>query len=374
MAGGEKGPRLEHQTCPKGAALDDTRNLGQGSAPETGDQTISTSGIIGVVGGGAWGTALAAAAAAGGNRVRLWAREQAVVDAINTVHVNSVFLPDCPLDPAIMAVSDYSDLVDCEALLMVVPTQFLRAVLTDMLAVTPTLPPLVICAKGIEIASGKLLSDVVAEIAPGHPTAILSGPTFAAEVARGLPCALTLAASDTELLTRLQDQLGTPGFRIYSSTDFIGAQVGGAVKNVLAVATGIVAGLALGENARAALITRGMEEIFRFGDVLGAERQTLAGLSGLGDVLLTCSSKQSRNFSLGFEIGEGRPMDDILKSRNTVAEGAHTAAILAPLAAKLTVDMPIMQAVYHILHEKGDVTATMNAMLNRPLKEEHSPL
>jgi glycerol-3-phosphate dehydrogenase (NAD(P)+) len=214
------------------------------------------------------------------------------------------------------------------------------------------------------------LSDILLEVLPFNPIAVLSGPTFAIEVARGQPCALTLACLDEKTVFELADLIATPTFRPYQSTDIVGAQIGGAIKNVLAIATGIVSGLELGENARAAVITRGLAEMARFGEVFGAEGETMMGLSGLGDLILTCSSTQSRNMSLGKAIGEGKTFAEIMAGRISVAEGAHTVEIVYKIAQDKNIDMPITAAVYKILKEGKDVNAVMHDLLARPITLE----
>lgn len=323
---------------------------------------------IGVVGGGAWGTALAQVAVAQGP-VTLWAREPDVVAGINERHVNDLFLPGIALSPAIRATTDLVDLATCDALLLVTPAQHLRAVLSGLDSAGR---PLVLCAKGIEASSMKLMSEVAAEVAPNAPLAVLSGPTFAHEVAKGLPTAVTLASSDEVLGEALAQRLALPTFRPYWSADVIGAEVGGAVKNVLAIACGVVAGRALGENAKAALISRGFAEMLRFGLAKGAAPTTLSGLSGLGDLVLTCSSTASRNMSLGIALGQGQRAADILAERRTVAEGAHTAPVLLAAAAALGVEMPITQAVVDLLDDRIAVDEAVGRLLRRPLRSEQS--
>ncbi len=321
---------------------------------------------IGVIGGGAWGTALAQVAA-GNGPVRLWARETDVVDGINSRHENTLFLPNVPLSPAIVATNDLADLRDCAALLVVTPAQHLRSVLAGIDA---DALPLVLCSKGIEAGSGELMSEVAADIAPHAPIAVLSGPTFAAEVARGLPTAVTLACADAAVRDRLTARLARPAFRPYASDDVIGAEVGGAVKNVLAIACGVVVGRKLGENAKAALISRGFAEMQRFGIAKGARRETLGGLSGLGDLVLTCSSAQSRNMSLGMGLGEGKSAAELLDNRRTVAEGAFTAPVLLAAAVALGVDMPITRAVADRLAGRMTVDQVIETLLARPLRDE----
>jgi len=325
---------------------------------------------IGVLGAGAWGTALAAAAVKAGRDTLLWAREPEVVESINAAHENTLFLKGIPLDPALKATGSYADLSDRDAILVVSPAQHLRSMVKELKSHIGPNAPLVICSKGIEVATGKLLSEVIEETAPENPVAVLSGPTFAAEVARGLPCALTLACRDKAIGDSLVQALGQPMLRPYYNADIIGAQIGGAIKNVLAIATGIVAGLGIGENARAAVITRGLAEIVRFGGLYGAKQETLMGLSGLGDLILTCSSTQSRNMSLGKAIGEGRKFAEIMAERNSVAEGAHTVEIVYKIAADKGLDLPITTAVYDILKQGKNVRDVMDALLARPFTDE----
>ena len=321
---------------------------------------------IGVIGGGAWGTALAQVSAQGGEPVTLWAREPEVVAAINANQENPLFLAGVSLSPAIHATGDLDDLASCDALLVVVPAQHVRAVLAGM-AIGAT--PLVLCAKGIEAGTRLLISEVVAAVQPGAPIAVISGPTFALEVAAGLPTAITLACVDEALGAALGGRLALPAFRPYFSTDVIGAEIGGAVKNVLAIACGVVEGAGLGQNARAALIARGFAEMTRFGLARGARAETLAGLSGLGDLVLTCSSTSSRNFSLGIGLGEGRLARDLLADRRTVAEGAFTAPVLREAAEAAGIDMPVTEAVCALL-DGAHVRDVVGALLSRPLSRE----
>lgn len=321
---------------------------------------------IGVIGGGAWGTALAQVAASNGETL-LWAREEDVAAAINGSHENKLFLPGIPLDPAIRATTKLAALRDCDAWLVVTPTQHMRSVLEQA---PRTGVPLLLCAKGIEERSGKLVHDVARELCPDATIAVLSGPTFAHEVARGLPTAVTLAAEDIACAEQLRDRIARPEFRIYVSDDVAGAEVGGAVKNVLAIACGVVEGRGLGQNARAALIARGFAEMTRFGLARRARRETLAGLSGLGDLVLTCSSTSSRNYSLGKGIGEGRPASELLADRHTVAEGAFTAPVLARIAREEGIDMPIVQAVADLIAGRASVDAVLEGLLSRPPKAE----
>ena len=325
---------------------------------------------IGILGGGAWGTALAAVAAKAGRDTLLWAREPEVVDAVNSHHENTMFLPGIALDPKLKATNQLAEMADRDAVLLVTPAQYTRAMAKDLAKYLQPNVPLIICSKGIEVSTGNLLSTVLGEAAPGHPVCVLSGPTFAGEVARGLPCAVTLAVDDQVLGQHLVAALGLPTFRPYLSSDIVGAQIGGAIKNVLAIATGVAAGLGTGENARAAVITRGLAEIVRFGNLYGARRETLMGLSGLGDLILTCSSTQSRNMSLGKAIGEGKTLDEIMAERNSVAEGAHTVDIVYKIAQEKKLDMPITNAVYRILKEGRAAKEVMDNLLARPFTGE----
>lgn len=325
---------------------------------------------IGIIGGGAWGTALALTARRAGRAVVLWAREPDVVGAINRDHVNPLFLPDVPLDPAIRATQELDDAAAADALLLVAPAQHLRSLTRGLARHVAASTPVVICTKGIEEKSGALMSEVGATELPGAAIAVLSGPTFAGEVARGLPTAVTLAADDAELGQRLIAALGTRSFRPYLSDDRVGAEIGGAVKNVLAIACGIVTGRQLGDNARAALITRGLAEMVRLALAKGGRAETLMGLSGLGDLVLTCTGLQSRNHSLGVALGEGRALKDVLAERRSVAEGVTSAAAATALARRLGVDMPITTAVDDILHRGAAVDQAIAALLARPFKSE----
>ncbi|MBO81614.1 NAD(P)H-dependent glycerol-3-phosphate dehydrogenase [Citromicrobium bathyomarinum] len=327
---------------------------------------------VAVLGGGAWGTALAqmlASPSDDGNarEVLLWALEPEVVEDINTNHRNSRFLPSAQLAPNIRATGDLKDVADAGTILAVVPAQHLRSVLADLPGFSGDL---VICAKGIEQSTGALMSDVAAQASPQATLAALSGPTFAHEVADGLPAAVTLAcAGGKAQWERLSPVIARPHFRPYYSDDLVGAEIGGAVKNVLAIACGVVDGLALGQNARNALIARGFAEMVRFGEALGAQRATLTGLCGLGDLVLTCSSTSSRNFSLGKAIGEGESAAALMADRQTVAEGAHTAPVLQRLAREKGIEMPIVDAVVALLDGAG-ARSIVDDLLSRPLTTE----
>ena len=322
---------------------------------------------LGIIGGGAWGTALAQVASAGGRETLLWALEAEVVDSINRARQNELFLPGIQLNQTIHATKDLVDLNACDAWLVVTPAQHMRAVLEQA---SERDQPMVLCSKGIEEKSGELLHQVAKQACPNAPVAVLSGPTFAHEVARGLPTAVTLAAEDLQLAERLRERIAQPTFRVYVSDDVAGAEIGGAVKNVLAIACGVVEGKGLGQNARAALIGRGFAEMTRFGLAFGAKRETLAGLSGLGDLVLTCSSTSSRNYSLGKGIGEGQSATELLSDRKTIAEGAFTAPVLARLAREKGVDMPIVDAVDALIAGRATVDQALDALLSRPPRAE----
>jgi glycerol-3-phosphate dehydrogenase (NAD(P)+) len=321
---------------------------------------------LGVIGAGAWGTALAQVAVKGGE-VLLWARNPVLAAAINATHANEPYLPGVALDPTIRATSDLGALADCDALLSVTPAQHMREILGR---VEVGERPLLLCSKGIEAGTMALMSDAAAEVCPDAPIAVLSGPTFASEVARGLPTAITLACTDERVAAQRAARIAQPGFRPYRSTDVVGAEIGGAVKNVLAIACGVVEGARLGKNARAALIARGFAEMTRFGLARGAKARTLAGLSGLGDLVLTCSSEQSRNFSLGVGLGEGRSIDELMRGRRTVAEGAATAPVLVQAADAVGVEMPICAAVAELLGGRLDTRKAVERLLARPLRDE----
>ena len=327
-------------------------------------------GRVGIIGAGAWGTALAIVAREAGHSVMLWAREHEVIEAINSRHENEMFLAGIGLDPMIRATGDPAEAADADLVLFAVPAQFLRRTVRNTAIGWRCGTAAVICSKGIEHETCALLSEVIAECLPGVPVAVLSGPSFAAEVAREQPTAVTLACADPALRQAVPAALGTTLFRIYSHDDVIGAQVGGAVKNVLAIACGIVAGRRFGSNARAALITRGLAEMARLAIAKGARPDTLMGLSGLGDLVLTCTTMDSRNYSLGVALGEGRALNEVLASRRSVAEGVFSAASVATLARRLGVDMPICFAVDAVLNAGADIDTTIADLLARPPTEE----
>lgn len=325
---------------------------------------------VGVVGGGAWGTALAQTQRLAGRDVLLWAREAETVDDINQRHVNRVFLPGQQLDAKLKATSQLSELGATDVILMVAPAQHVRAVCAELAPHLRDGQPVVMCAKGIEQATGKLMGEVLSEALPKALQGVLSGPSFAAEVARGLPAALTIACRNEDVGRTLAEGLGYRQFRLYWSNDLVGVELGGALKNVLAIAAGIVDGKGLGASANAALVTRGFAEMRRFGEALGARPETLLGLSGLGDLILTCGSTQSRNMSLGRALGEGRTLADILGSRVAVTEGVFTAEAVVRLAGEHRIDMPISQAVSAILDGRLSVDDAIAGLMQRPFKAE----
>ncbi len=325
---------------------------------------------IGIIGGGAWGTALATTARRAGRDVVLWAREDEVVTSITDQNENTLFLPGVKLDPAIRATSDLGAACEVDIILLACPAQHLRATSEQMAGAANSAIPIAVCSKGIEQGTLQLMSEVLAETLPNAPVAILSGPTFAREVAEDRPTAVTLACQDDSIGTALVTALGHAHFRPYLSSDVIGAQVGGAVKNVLAIASGIVDGSRLGDNAAAALITRGLAEIMRLGLALGARSETLMGLSGLGDLVLTCTSRQSRNMSLGAALGEGRQLSEILGERVAVTEGVFTAQAVVDLAAKHGIEMPICEAMDRVLNQSAALAEEIERLLSRPFKLE----
>jgi glycerol-3-phosphate dehydrogenase (NAD(P)+) len=326
---------------------------------------------LAIIGGGAWATALAIVARRAGSSPSLWARDADVVAAINARHENPAYLPGVRLDPEIRATTDMSTAVAAaEAAVLAVPAQVIRAVLQSLAAILPTGLPLLLCAKGIEIGSLMTMSEVAAEMLPDSPVGVLSGPSFAAEVVGDLPTAVAVASRNPALARAFVAALGGGRFRPYLSEDPAGAEIGGAVKNVLAIACGIVQGRRLGDNARAALITRGLAEMIRLGIAKGGRAETFAGLSGLGDLVLTCTAGQSRNFALGVALGQGRRLDELLAARRPVVEGVATAAAVAQLAARLRVDMPISDGVDAVLHRGAAIDETIARLLTRPYRSE----
>ena len=325
---------------------------------------------VGVIGGGSWGTALASVAVRSGREVTLWARSKEVCRTINQTHCNEAYLPGITLPKSLRATTRPHDLAGAEMVLLATPAQAMRAVLTDFAGVLKTGIPAVINSKGIERQSGKFLSDVLADCAPGLTPAVLSGPSFAADVTRALPTAVTVAAEHIETAQTVAGALSLPTFRIYPSTDLRGVQLCGTVKNVLAIACGICEGKQLGDSARAALITRGFAELSRLANAEGVAPSTLTGLSGLGDLILTCSSRQSRNFSLGVALGEGKSLGDVMAGRRTVSEGVHSAQEVVELAQRHGIEMPIAEAVTAIAAGRSSADDEIIRLLSRPVGPE----
>ena len=325
---------------------------------------------VGVIGAGAWGTALALVCARAGLDVTLYAREAEVAEDVNSLHENRTFLPGVALDPAVRAVASPGDLAGRDFYLNVTPAQHLRASLRAFAPVIAAGAPMILCAKGIEQGSLKLMTEVLSETLPDARPAVLSGPSFAAEVARGLPTAVTLACPDEVLGAALAKAVASPAFRPYLAADMVGAEVGGAVKNVLAIACGVSEGRGLGRSAHAALITRGFAELTRMAVALGGRAETVAGLCGLGDLVLTCSSPQSRNMSVGLALGQGKTLKDALAGKVSVAEGVASAPAVRELAARIGVEAPICEAVAAILAGEVGVEAAITGLLSRPLKSE----
>jgi glycerol-3-phosphate dehydrogenase (NAD(P)+) len=321
---------------------------------------------ITVLGGGAWGTALALTAARAGNEAHMWVRDTNTVASINGARQNHGYLPGIIFDEPIHAhATTHEAMAGAELILAVVPAQSLRSLLEALRSFIPTGVPLILCAKGIERSTGKLLSQVTAELLPENPVAVLSGPSFAKDVAKGLPTAVTVAAAGEALGVRIAAALSGPAFRCYTTTDVAGVEAGGALKNVLAIAVGAARGKGLGASAEAALITRGFVELRRLAEALGGEPETPLGLSGLGDLILTCSSPQSRNFSYGLALGRGEDTSSL-----PLAEGVATAHIAARIARQRGIEAPITLATAGILSGKATIEDAVSALLMRPLKAE----
>lgn len=325
---------------------------------------------IGVIGGGAWGTALATLVATQGHSTLIWAFEDEVAREISTAHTNSLYLKGVALSQNLKATSDLSDMAGFDIILCVVPAQHTRKILEQFKPFSHAGQAIVLCSKGIETGSLSLMTDVVSDVLPEVVPAVLSGPSFAIDVAQGLPTAVTLACADSKMADSLAATLSGPTFRPYTSTDLIGAEVGGAIKNVLAIACGMVLGMKLGKSAHAALIARGFAEMTRLGEAMGADPHTLTGLCGLGDLVLTCSSQQSRNMSCGYALGEGETLQGFLTARKVVVEGVASAPAVLELSRKYAVDMPISTCVAEIVSGQTDPKTAMMALLNRPLRSE----
>jgi len=325
---------------------------------------------IGVVGSGAWGTALSILSAKNGADTTLWAHEPEVAQSIKETHLNQQFLPGISLPKQIKSTSNITDLTMVDAIIFVVPSQFARPVFLDLCSLAPDGKPIALCSKGIEQSSGMLMTEVLAETWPAALPAVLSGPSFAKDVATGLPTAVTLAAQNFDLGEKWVASIGAPHFRPYLSDDLLGAELGGAIKNVLAIAAGAVMGLGFGESARAALIARGFAEFQRLGRARGARLETMAGLSGLGDLILTANSAQSRNASLGFELGRGKTLSEIIADRHSVAEGVATAEAVVAMGNRAGVEMPICNAVADLVSDARTLPEIVEDLMTRPFKTE----
>ena len=325
---------------------------------------------VAIIGAGAWGTALAITARRAGCSVLLWAFETEVAESIASAHENQLYLPGVTLDPEIRATGNIADAAEVDIILLAAPAQHLRCTIGPLAGRVPSSTPLVICSKGIEQETLSLMSDAISSLFADNPVMILSGPTFATDVAAGLPTAVTLAAHDITNAQQVADTLSSECFRPYSGDDVVGPQIGGAIKNVLAIACGIAEGRGFGDNARAALITRGIAELTRLCVAKGGRAETMMGLSGMGDLVLTCTSKQSRNYSLGVALGEGNTLAGILGERNSIAEGVYTASAAVALAAKLNVEMPITASVDALLNRGAEIDTVIDTLLARPLRHE----
>lgn len=327
-------------------------------------------GRIGIIGAGAWGTALACVVRRVGHDVVVYAHELETMDAINKDHVNRFFLPGISLDPKIKSTQNVDEVTSADAVLLVVPAQHLRETCKILSKHWKSKVPIVICTKGIEQESCALMSEIVSQVLPKIPILVLSGPTFAREVALDLPTAATLASNDESVGERLTQIFNTNHFRIYRSTDVVGAQIGGAIKNVIAIACGILEGKGFGENSKAAIIARGLAEMVRFGVAKGAKAETLSGLTGLGDLTLTCNDMQSRNFSLGVSLGRGQELDEIISKRVSVAEGIYSSYSVVSLARRINVEVPICRAVNDVVSGNVEIESVIESLLSRPIKAE----
>ncbi len=326
---------------------------------------------IGIIGMGIWGTALSLVAARAGHEVLCWAREEEVVQSVNGQHVNRLYLPSVPLPSSIQAINHIEGVMGfADIILLVVPAQHTRATLEKMRPFVRPSTCIVLCAKGIETSTGSLLGEIVEQVMPGTQYAVLSGPGFAYEVALNKPTAVTIACKEMHKAQELVDLLGTQHFRPYSSDDIISPQIGGSVKNVLAIASGCIEGAGLGDNARAALITRGLNEMIRLSKALGGHARTMMGMCGLGDLVLTANCTQSRNFAFGFEVGQKGAAKDLLQSNTKTVEGIYTTPAVLKRAKEVGIDMPICETVNAVLFEGMSLQAAMDDLLNRPFKDE----
>jgi glycerol-3-phosphate dehydrogenase (NAD(P)+) len=325
---------------------------------------------ISVIGAGAWGTAIAATLSKNQNEIGLWAKEPEVVKSINERNENNVFLKGVSLSPRIKAYSNFNFLDKSDLIFLVTPAQYLRATLENIKDQIKINTPIVLCSKGVEIGSLKLMSEVTKDILPQNPIAILSGPSFAVDVALNLPTALTLACKDYDIGKIIAETINSAEFRIYQSQDVVGAQIGGAAKNIIAIASGIVFGKKLGDSARSALITRGYSEISRLAVAMGGEARTLTGLSGMGDLILTCNSQTSRNFTLGVNLGKGKSIEEATNGLKSIAEGMFSTKAIIKLAENYKVAMPITDSINKLINNQSDIDTIIKELLSRPIKEE----
>jgi glycerol-3-phosphate dehydrogenase (NAD(P)+) len=325
---------------------------------------------ISVIGAGAWGTALAEVISRQGNEVNLWAREGDVVKSINTSNTNDLYLPNIKLSKLIIAQNNITDVLNCDLLLMVTPAQFMRSILNSLKSCLNEEVPIVLCSKGIETETLNLMSEIAESIMPNNPLAVLSGPSFAIDVVNNKPTAVTLACKNPTIGKSIADSINLATFRPYLSEDVIGAQIGGATKNVIAIAAGVVEGQELGDSARAATIARGYSEINRLAVALGGQEETLAGLSGMGDLILTCNSETSRNFSLGMKLGQGLNAHEATNNLSSVAEGMYSAKAIDKLSKKLGIEMPITNAVNDLIERNRSLGEIIDDLLSRPIRRE----
>tara|TARA_Y100001970_G_scaffold269965_1_gene363295 strand:- start:512 stop:1510 length:999 start_codon:yes stop_codon:yes gene_type:complete len=324
---------------------------------------------IGVIGAGAWGTALSNILAKNQN-VILWAKEKNVCDHINKSRENKRFLPKIKLSKKINCTTEINDICDCDILFLVIPVQYLSSILGKLKNSLDTKTIFVCCSKGLEMSSLKLPSQIVSSIFPKNKIAVISGPNFAAEIARGLPAATVVASKNEEVSKKIANLIKSPTLRPYLSSDIIGSQIAGALKNIYAIASGIVVGKKYGENAVASIISRSFAEIATVAKTMDVKKSTLAGLSGMGDLFLTCSSKESRNFSLGIDLAKGKTLNQIIQKKFSIAEGAFTVRALKKLADKEKLDLPINEAVYRVLYRKKNIDSAIQELLNRPITKE----
>lgn len=325
---------------------------------------------ISVIGGGAWGTAIASTLTKNQDCINLWAKELEVVNSINTKNENNLFLPGISLSKKIKAHNDFKFIDMSDLLFFVTPAQYFRKTLKDISNKIDKNVPIVLCSKGVEIKTLNLMSEIANNILPDNPIAVLSGPSFAIDVANNLPTALTLACDTDDVGGKIAETINSAEFRIYQSRDIIGAQIGGATKNIIAIASGIVYGKGLGDSARSALIARGYSEIVQLAKAMGGKEKTLTGLSGMGDLILTCNSQTSRNFTLGVKLGRGMNINEATNGLTSIAEGMFSTKAIVKLAKIHNVIMPITDSINKLIDNESDIDTIIEELLSRPLKEE----